>query len=103
LRVNAGESERMAKHGFGLIGCGMIAEFHTRAVAEIPDARVVAACDMIEASVQKIVKLAGGGCQGFTDIEAMLALPEIDVVCVCTPSGSHMEPAVKAAAAGKHV
>jgi predicted dehydrogenase len=95
--------ERMAKHGFGLIGCGMIAEFHTRAIAEIEGARVVAACDVIEPSVKKIVALAGGGCQGFMDVDAMLALPEIDVVCVCTPSGSHMESAVKAAQAGKHV
>ena len=33
----------------------------------------------------------------------MLAQPGLDVVCVCTPSGAHMEPAVKAARAGKHV
>ena len=35
----------MAQHGFGIIGCGMIAEFHTRAINEIPNARVVAAYD----------------------------------------------------------
>ena len=34
----------MAQHGFGIIGCGMIAEFHTRAINEIDDARVVGAC-----------------------------------------------------------
>ena len=33
----------------------------------------------------------------------MLAHPGLDVVCVCTPSGAHMEPAVQAARAGKHV
>ena len=33
----------MKEHGFGIIGCGMIAEFHTRAINEIPTARVVAA------------------------------------------------------------
>ncbi len=26
----------MATHGFGIVGCGMIAEFHTRAINEIP-------------------------------------------------------------------
>jgi predicted dehydrogenase len=33
----------------------------------------------------------------------MLVQPGLDVVCVCTPSGAHMEPAVRAAEAGKHV
>ena len=29
----------MNTHGFGIIGCGMIAEFHTRAINEIENAR----------------------------------------------------------------
>jgi UDP-N-acetyl-2-amino-2-deoxyglucuronate dehydrogenase len=33
----------------------------------------------------------------------MLAHPGLDVVSVCTPSGAHREPAVRAANAGKHV
>jgi UDP-N-acetyl-2-amino-2-deoxyglucuronate dehydrogenase len=81
----------------------MIAEFHTRAIAEIPGARVVGACDKFETSAQKIAKLAGGDCQVYTDVDDLLTNPAIDVVCVCTPSGSHREPAVKAARAGKHV
>jgi predicted dehydrogenase len=93
----------MANHGFGIIGCGMIAEFHTRAIQEIPGARVVGVFDSVPAASEKITKLAGGDCRNYADIDAMLANPEIDVVCVCTPSGAHMEPGVKAARAGKHV
>jgi predicted dehydrogenase len=33
----------------------------------------------------------------------MLAHPGVDIVCVCTPSGAHRDPAVKSARAGKHV
>jgi UDP-N-acetyl-2-amino-2-deoxyglucuronate dehydrogenase len=33
----------MPEHGFGIVGCGMIAEFHTRAINDIEGARVVAA------------------------------------------------------------
>jgi predicted dehydrogenase len=33
----------------------------------------------------------------------MLADPEIDAVCICTPSGMHADMAVDAAKAGKHV
>ena len=92
----------MTNHGVGIIGCGMIAEFHTRAIQEIPGARVVAAWSRTPANGQKIAALAGG-CAIHDDLDRMLETPGLDVVCVCTPSGAHLEPALKAAAAGKHV
>jgi UDP-N-acetyl-2-amino-2-deoxyglucuronate dehydrogenase len=93
----------MKQHGFGIVGCGMIAEFHTRAINEIAGARVVGALSRNPANGAKIARLADGGCEVFGDLEALLAAPGLDVVCICTPSGAHMEPAVRAAAAGKHV
>ena len=93
----------MAQHGIGIIGCGMIAEFHTRAINEIENARVVAAWSRNTANGEKIAQLADGGCAIHDDLDAMLARPDLDVVCICTPSGAHLEPAVKAARAGKHV
>jgi UDP-N-acetyl-2-amino-2-deoxyglucuronate dehydrogenase len=93
----------MASHGFGIVGCGMIAEFHTRAIQEIPGARVAATCDYKLANSERIARLAGGHCRAFDNIDAMLAHPDVDVVCVCMPSGLHMGPAVAAARAGKHV
>jgi UDP-N-acetyl-2-amino-2-deoxyglucuronate dehydrogenase len=93
----------MKQHGFGIVGCGMIAEFHTRAINEIPNARVVAAWSRNAANGAKIERLADVGCKIFDDIDALLAHPGLDVVCICTPSGAHMEPAVRAAEAGKHV
>jgi predicted dehydrogenase len=93
----------MATHGFGIIGCGMIAEFHTKAINEIEGARVVAAFSRSEKNGAKIVGMAKGGCQVYDDLDAMLAHPGLDVVCICTPSGAHLDPAVRAAEAGKHV
>lgn len=93
----------MANHGFGIIGCGMIAEFHTRAIQEIAGARVAAVFDTVPERAAKIAALAGGDCRTFDDLDRMLALDEIDVVSVCTPSGAHMDPAVACAKAGKHV
>src|SRR4051794_18105893 len=93
----------MAQHGFGLIGCGMIAEFHTRAINEIPNAGVVAAYSRTKANAEKVAGMARGECQIYDDLEEMLAHPGLDVVCICTPSGAHQEPAVQAARAGKHV
>jgi len=93
----------MATHGFGIIGCGMIAEYHARAIAEIPGSRLVAAFSRSAANGAKVAGLAGGECRVYDDLDAMLAHPGLDVVCVCTPSGAHLGPAVKAARAGKHV
>lgn len=93
----------MARHGFGIVGCGMIAEYHTRAINEIEGCRVVAAYSKNPANGAKIAALAGGDCRIYDDLDAMLAHPDLDIVCVCTPSGAHREPAIRAAAAGKHV
>ncbi len=96
----------MASHGFGIIGCGMIAEFHTRAINEIPNAQVVAAFSRNPANGQKIRDLArqgGADCLVYDVLDKMLTHPGLDVVCICTPSGAHLEPATQAARSGKHV
>ncbi|MBM4091934.1 MAG: Gfo/Idh/MocA family oxidoreductase [Planctomycetes bacterium] len=87
--------------GFGLIGCGMIANFHARAVADIRGASVVACYDTVPSAADRLA--ATLGCTAYYGLDTMLADPRIDVVTICTPSGAHMEPAVSAAAAGKHV
>jgi predicted dehydrogenase len=93
----------MPTHGFGIVGCGMIAEFHTKAINEIAGSSVVADFSRSKANGAKIANLAGGTCTVYNDLDMMLAHPGLDVVCVCTPSGAHLEPSLKAARAGKHV
>jgi predicted dehydrogenase len=87
--------------GFGLIGCGMIAKFHARAVADIRGAKVVACYDAVPAAADRLAETLG--CKAYHDLDAMLADPAVDIVTIGTPSGAHMEPAVAAARAGKHV
>ncbi|MFM1803043.1 MAG: Glucose--fructose oxidoreductase [Planctomycetota bacterium] len=89
--------------GFGIVGCGMIAEFHTRAINDLPNASVVAAYSRNPKNGDKIRELAKNGCKIYSDYEEFLKHPGLDLVCVCTPSGAHLEPAVEAARAGKHV
>lgn len=88
-------------HGFGIIGCGMIAGFHARAIADIRGAKLVACFDTYAPSAERLAEKFG--CRPYTDLSAMLADPAITVVTIGTPSGAHMEPAVAAAEAGKHV
>jgi len=87
--------------GFGIIGCGMIANFHARAIGDVRGAKLVACHDAVSASADRLA--ASTGCRAYHKLADMLADPNVDVVTIGTPSGAHMEPAVAAAKAGKHV
>ncbi len=87
--------------GFGIIGCGMISNFHARAIGDVRGAKLVACFDKVPAAADRLA--AETGCKAYHDLDEMLADPEVDVVTIGTPSGAHMEPAVAAARAGKHV
>jgi predicted dehydrogenase len=87
--------------GFGIVGCGMIANFHARAIADVRGAKLVACYDTIPASAARLA--ASTGCRAYEHLKDMLADPKVDVVTIGTPSGAHLEPALAAARAGKHV
>jgi UDP-N-acetyl-2-amino-2-deoxyglucuronate dehydrogenase len=89
--------------GFAIIGCGMIARFHARALADVPDARLTALVSRSEANARGMAEQLGLNCVLSTDLNAVLARPDVQVVIITTPSGAHLEPAVAAAKAGKHV
>jgi predicted dinucleotide-utilizing enzyme len=89
------------KTGFGIVGTGMISKFHAMAIKDIPTAKLVGCSDMKPERAAAFGKEEG--CTGYESLEAMLADPAIQVVTICTPSGAHVEPAVAAAKAGKHV
>ena len=87
--------------GFGSIGCGMIAKFHARAIADVRGAKLVACYDQAPAAADALA--AATGCRAYHSLDALLADPAVNVVTVGTPSGAHLDPAVAAARAGKHV
>lgn len=87
--------------GFGIIGCGMIANFHARAIRDIEGAKLLACYNPTAPKAEKLA--AEYGCTAYTDLDKMLAHPGINVVTIGSPSGAHMEPCLAAAEAGKHV
>ena len=95
----------MRPHGFGIVGCGMIAEFHTKAINEIDGGPSSPRSAGRRRTGPRSPRLAAvkSDCLIYDDLDAMLARPDLDVVCICTPSGAHLDPSVKAAKAGKHV
>lgn len=86
---------------FGIIGNGMIAGFHARAIRAMSGSELVGVAGRDPAGAARFA--AAHGTRSFSSVEAMLASPEIDIVTVATPSGAHFEPAMAALAAGKHV
>lgn len=94
----------MADFGFAIAGCGMIARFHAKAIADIPGAKIKALVGREKSSAEKLaaeLKLEGVVCT--SSLDEALRSPGVDALIVTTPSGAHMEPALAAAAAGKHV
>ncbi len=86
---------------FGIAGAGMIAEFHAKAIAAMSGAELVA---VHARRREQADEFAGRhGCAAYDDFASFLAHRPLDVVTICTPSGAHLEPAVAAANAGKHV
>ncbi|MCD6291797.1 MAG: Gfo/Idh/MocA family oxidoreductase, partial [Anaerolineae bacterium] len=87
--------------GIALIGAGNIGKIQARAIAAIPDARLRVVCDTWQEAAQALAKEYD--VDWTTDVNATVSRDDVQLVSVCTPSGLHLEPALAAARAGKHV
>ncbi len=86
---------------FAIVGAGNIADFHARAIALVPDATLVAVHSRRLEPGQTFARKHGA--EFIEDYAALLARPDIDAICITTPSGTHAELGIAAARAGKHV
>lgn len=87
--------------GFGLVGCGMIAAHHARAIAASRGGKLVAVYSRGRERTEKFAREFGASPA--SSLDELVNDSSIHVVNVATPSGAHLEPAVAAAAAGKHL
>ena len=86
---------------FAVVGCGHIGKRHAEMITRDPGSRLVALCDVRPRTELGIDQF---GVPYFTDIHAMLqAVPETDVVNICTPNGLHVPLSLAALDHGKHV
>ena len=91
----------MASKGFGIIGLGMISEFHAKAIENMDNARLVAGFDPVPGRAKAFAERHG--CRGYENLDDFLKDPDLEIVTVATPSGLHMDGAIAAANAKKHV
>ncbi len=87
--------------GIGIVGTGAIAIKHAQAIEELTGAELVGLFNpnpkSAEAAKEKF------SAPVFSDMEEFLAVDGLDIVCICTPSGMHLEPGLAAIEAGKHL
>lgn len=85
---------------FGIIGAGMIGRFHAKAITDMSNGTLHSVLDR---SPERAKELAEEfGITAYTDIDAFLADPELEIVTVGTPSGAHLDPTLASLNAGKH-
>lgn len=87
--------------GFGIIGLGMIAEFHVNAIAAMESCKFIGGYNRTFGKALAFCSAHGG--IPYPTAAELFADPGIDIVIIATPSGCHLDYAVEAAAAGKHV
>lgn len=86
--------------GFGIIGAGTISDIHAMAIHSIQNAKLNGVYSINKNKSQAFAEK--NNCTAYDTLDKMLNIPEIDIICICTPSGIHLDPAIKCIDAGKH-
>lgn len=86
---------------FGVVGAGMIADYHIQAMEGVEGARAKAVFGPTPERADALAKKHG--LKAYYSLDAMLADPDINAVSIASPTGKHAEAAVAAAQAGRHI
>ena len=84
---------------WGIVGCGNIARFHAKALQELDGAKLVACMSRSEESAKQFAQEFG--IRWYPNLDDLLE--NVDIISVCTPSGSRKDIVLEAAKRGVHV
>lgn len=90
------------KVGVGLIGSQFISTIHAEALKRVADAEIIAVMSPNKDHVEAFAKQFRIP-NAFTELDQLLAIPEIDLVVIGAPNYLHCEITEKIAASGKHI
>lgn len=82
----------------GFIGTGGIAQAHIGRLREIPEAEIVAVCDIDEARVRSVAEPLGAAV--YTDGARLIAGERLDALYICVPPHAHGDLEIQAARKG---
>ncbi len=86
--------------GVAVVGYGGMGSWHTRELQSIEGIRLSGAYDILPER-RRICE--ENGIRAFSSLEEVLSDPDTDLVTIATPTDVHLEIAVRAMRAGKHV
>jgi predicted dehydrogenase len=94
----------MKEFGVGILGTGWVAGSHIQAFQANPHTEVRA---ILSRNRDRAAAAAAGHklgrCSAYDQLEKLLADPTVQIVSICTPHHLHVQQALAAAAAGKHL
>jgi predicted dehydrogenase len=90
-------------YGVGIVGMGWVSGEYIKAFTNEPRTKVTALCSRSREKAATRASAYGLEAKAYTDLDTMLADPNVDIVAICTPDNQHTPQAIKAAQAGKHV
>ena len=71
----------------GIVGCGRILPMHIVSVKHLPQAELVAVCDIVKERAEQAAAKYGGNV--YTDYKEMIEKENLDVLHVCLPHYLH--------------
>jgi predicted dehydrogenase/nucleoside-diphosphate-sugar epimerase len=107
MRANSVVCERFHRSGsdilrVAVVGTGRMARLHLQALKRVPTPHaVVAVHDVISGSAKAFARFAGA--QAYESLDELLHDARPDIVHVCTPAGTHFEPARRTLLGGAHL
>ncbi len=87
---------------FGIIGAGMVADYHRQAIRQLSDEGAELTC-VVHHDPSRFDAISSRFGVECVDEDDLLSNPGVDAICICTPSGQHAAQAIAAARAGTHV
>lgn len=81
-----------------VVGVGHLGQHHARVLSELPEAELVAVCDVSLERAQEVAERFG--VEHTADVEALFG--RVDAVCVATPTDSHLNVAKRFLDQGIH-
>ena len=86
----------------GVLGVGRIGKIHAENLTRIPGVELKVLAD-VASNELKVVTEKLGVAKTVSDYRDVINSPDIDAVVICTPTNTHCEIILEAAAAGKHI
>lgn len=87
--------------GVALIGCGVIAPAHLKALATMDDVSIRVLCDIVPERAEQYARMYGADV--LTDYKEAVTHDAVDVVEICTPHHMHADIILAALDTGKYV